>query len=347
MSLVQKSLKPTIKWAFVQQVLAGLEHKGMDSQPLIKQLGFEGIQSHEGLMSVAQFNLLSQAIEDALGDEMLGFALTPMPKGSLFFINKTMTQLASLKEAVEALNQFYGLFNGGQDIFTLQKNEPTQLVLNFHNDLQARSPYYMQRLLLATYKQLCWLVKSKIPLEGVEFSCPIDDSLSELQFVFGCEDIQQGKRCTLHFRHNILSTPIIQATQGAQLFSQKANFYTLLWPSLETLEVKIRLLIGEDISNGFPSLDTLAKQMAISAATLSRRLQAQGIHYQSIKDDIRRETMEALLLHSKLSIKDIAFRLGFQDSSAFSKTFKSWYGITASEYRSQHLEQDPVHHKGL
>jgi len=337
MSIVHKSLKPTIKWAFVRQVLAGLEHKGIDSQPLLQQLGFERIQDSQSLMSVAQFHLLSLAIEDALNDEMLGFALSPMPKGSLFFINKTMTQLPTLKEAIEALNHFYGLFNGGQDIFTLQNQEPTQLVLNFHNELQARSPYYMQRLLLATYKQLCWLVKSKIPLEGVEFTCPIESSVSELQFVFGCDDIQQGSSCTLHFRHNILSTPVIQATQGAQLFSQKANFYTLLWPSLETLEVKIRLLIGEDISKGFPSLEALAKQMAISAATLSRRLQKQGIHYQNIKDDIRRETMEALLLHSKLSIKDIAFRLGFQDSSAFSKTFKSWYGLTASQYRHNHL----------
>ena len=337
MSIVQKSLKPTIKWTFVRQVLAGLEHKGLDSQPLLKKLGFEDIQDSQGLMSVAQFHVLSQAIEDALNDEMLGFALSPIPKGSLFFINKTMTQLASLKEAIDALNQFYGLFNGGQDIFTLQNQDPTQLVLNFHNDLQARSPYYMQRLLLATYKQLCWLVKSKIPLAKVEFSCPMEDSVSELQFVFGCEGIQQGPQCSLYFRHNILSTPVIQATQGAQLFSQKANFYTLLWPSLETLEVKIRLLIGEDISNGFPSLEALAKQMAISAATLSRRLQEQGIHYQNIKDDIRRETAEALLLHSKLPIKDIAFRLGFQDSSAFSKTFKNWYAVTASEYRNKHL----------
>ena len=73
--------------------------------------------------------------------------------------------------------------------------------------------------------------------------------------------------------------------------------------------------------------------MTLSPATLSRRLQEQGIHYQNIKDDIRRETAEALLMHSKLSIKDIAFRLGFQDSSAFSKTFKNWYSMTASEYR--------------
>ena len=337
MSIVHKSLKPTIKWAFVRQVLAGLEHKGIDSQPLLQQLGFERIQDSQSLMSVAQFHLLSLAIEDALNDEMLGFALSPMPKGSLFFINKTMTQLPTLLEAIEALNHFYGLFNGGQDIFKIDAAPNTRITLAFHSDLQGQSPYYMQRLLLATYKQLCWLVKSKIPLTGVEFSCPIENSVSELQFVFGCEDIQQGATCTLYFRHDILSTPVIQATQGAELFSQKANFYTLLWPSLETLEVKIRLLIGEDISKGFPSLEVLAKQMAISPATLSRRLQEQGIHYQNIKDDIRRETAEALLLHSKLSIKDIAFRLGFQDSSAFSKTFKNWYGITASQYRNKHL----------
>jgi AraC-like DNA-binding protein len=339
-SILQKSLKPTIKWAFVKQVLAGLEHQGIDAQALLHQLGFDALADRQPLLSVAQFSVLSQAIEDALQDEMLGFFIAPMPKGSLFFINKTMTQLPTLQEALGALNAFYGLFNEGQDIFKIDAAPNTRITLAFHSDLQGQSPYYMQRLLLATYKQLCWLVKSKIPLKGVTFCCDIQDSVSELQFVFGCDDIYEGEVCKLEFDHGILTTPIIQATQGAELFSQKANFYTLLWPSLETLEVKIRLLIGEDISKGFPSLEALAKRMAISPATLSRRLKQQGIHYQNIKDDIRRETMEALLLHSKLSIKDIAFRLGFLDSSAFSKTFKAWYGMTASQFRQQHLKQD-------
>jgi len=338
MSIVRKSLKPTIKWAFVRQVLAGLENKGVDSQSLLKRLELECIQNSQSLMSVAQFNVLTKAVEDELNDEMLGFSLSPMPKGSLFFINKTMTQLASVKEALEALNHFYGLFNGNEEVFTLHSQERTTLVLNCHNDLQARSPYYMQRLLLATYKQLCWLVKSKIPLAGVEFSFLVDDSVSELQFVFGCENIRQGAVCSLNFCHNILSIPVIQTSQGAEIFSKKANFYTLLWPSLEILEVNIRLLIGEDISDGFPSLEALAKKMTISPATLSRRLQEQGIHYQTIKDSMRRETAEALLLHSKLSIKEIAFRLGFNDSSAFSKTFKNWYAMTASEYRKKGVE---------
>lgn len=49
----------------------------------------------------------------------------------------------------------------------------------------------------------------------------------------------------------------------------------------------------------------------------------------------RTKAAEALLLSSNMTITDIAYAVGFNDSNYFSTIFKNKYGITPSEYRKQ------------
>ncbi len=338
-SLLSKSQKRTIKPYYVAEMLAGFIHQGGNPDQLLAALGFSNLEEMSNqLINVSEFHTITQAIEQALGDEMLGFFSVPVPFGSREFINRQMTQLPSLGVAIDSLNRFYALFNNGHSLFeVITCNGRQGLQLSPQRGLQSSSAYFMQRMLLTAYKQLCWLAKTKIGLVQVEFACSLENGIKALQHVFACDAIQQSDHCRLIFSEAIVDKAAVQSSEGAELFSDKASFYTLLWPNLDILDIKIRLMIGKDIANGFPKFDDIAQRLQISPQTLSRRLHEEGTSYQSIKDDIRRETALALLSHSKLSIKEIAFKLGFQESSAFSKSFKNWFGITASAYREQAL----------
>ncbi len=324
--------------------MAGFVEKGGDRDVLLISLGFEPIAKMSNkLMSVSEFHTLTLALEQHLQDEMLGFLSTPMPIGSRSFINKNMTQLPTLKSAIHCLNEFYALFNNGKKVFEIiEKSGQQELRLNMNGALQSSSPYFSQRMLLGSYKQLCWLVKSIITLEQIDFSCSLENGLSELQHVFGCNNIRQAKSCRLIFKEDVFEKAVVQGSEGAEIFSDNANLYTLLWPNLEALDLKIRLMIGQDISEGFPGFTEIASRMKVSTQTLSRWLHEQGTSYQTIKDDIRRETAMALLSNSKLSVKEIAFKLGFQESSAFSKAFKNWFSMTATCYRDKALLSEQV-----
>ncbi len=336
-SLLSKSQKRTIKPYYVIEMLSGYAHQGGKPDQLLASLGFNSLKEMSNqLINVSEFHIITQAIEQALSDEMLGFFNIPVPFGSREFINRQMTQLPNLGMAIDALNRFYALFNNGHSLFEIITRDGLQgLQLNPQQGLQASSAYFKQRMLLTGYKQLCWLAKTKIGLQQVEFACSLEHGIKALQHVFACDAIEQSDQSRLIFSEPFVDKAVVQSSEGAELFSDKASFYTLLWPNLDVLDIKIRLMIGKDISSGFPKFDEIAKRLQISPQTLSRRLHDEGTSYQSIKDDIRRETALALLSHSKLSIKEIAFKLGFQESSAFSKTFKNWFGISASAYREQ------------
>lgn len=336
-SLLSKSQKRTIKPYYVIEMLAGYAEQGGKPDQLLASLGFANLKEMSNqLINVSEFHTITQAIEQALNDEMLGFFNMPVPFGSREFINHQMTQLSNLGMAIDALNRFYALFNNRHSLFAIIASDGHQgLQLTPQAGLQSSSAYFKQRMLLTAYKQLCWLAKTKIGLEKVEFTCSLQHGIKALQHVFACDAIEQSDHSRLIFSETIVDKAIVQSSEGAELFSDRASFYTLLWPNLDVLDIKIRVMIGKDISRGFPKFDEIAQRLQISPQTLSRRLHDEGTSYQSIKDDIRRETALALLSHSKLSIKEIAFKLGFQESSAFSKTFKNWFGLSASAYREK------------
>lgn len=329
----------TIKPQYVEEMMAGFVSQGGKPDRLLASLGFPPLREMSNkLISVSEFSLITQAVEQALEDEMLGFFSIPVPFGSRSFINRTLTLLPSLQIALDTLNNFYALYNNGQTPFErINIDERQGLQLNPQSKLQQDSSYFCEHMLLTSYKKLCWLAKTKLELDRVEFPFNVDNSQTELQLVFGCSRIQQSQHCRLVFSEAVFDNAVVQASEGAELFADRESFYTLLWPNLDTLEIQIRLLIGKDISQGFPKFNTIAQQLKISPQTLSRRLHSESTSYQTIKDNIRRETALALLGHSKLSVKEIAFRLGFQESSAFSKTFKNWFGMTASQYRQQSM----------
>ena len=102
-------------------------------------------------------------------------------------------------------------------------------------------------------------------------------------------------------------------------------------------EVRERIMRASGIK---PSLEKMAAELYMSASTLQRRLKQQGVTYQQLKAEVRQQEACDLLLSSDLSVEDIAARLGFCDGSNFSKSFKSWTGMTPNNYKQSQQQQN-------
>jgi AraC-like DNA-binding protein len=71
----------------------------------------------------------------------------------------------------------------------------------------------------------------------------------------------------------------------------------------------------------------------MSVTTLRRRLQQESTSFQKIKDECRREAATSYLSYPDLSNNDIALLMGFDETSAFFRSFKKWTGMTPGDYR--------------
>ncbi|WP_281648003.1 AraC family transcriptional regulator [Parendozoicomonas sp. Alg238-R29] len=109
--------------------------------------------------------------------------------------------------------------------------------------------------------------------------------------------------------------------------------------NLQPKDIVERLLDKiQQVEGAKPSLEEMAAEMFMSASTLQRRLKDQGMTYQKIKSVARLRQAQNLLVNSNIPLDDIASTLGFSDASNFSKSFKTWTGLTPIAFRNQHNE---------
>jgi AraC-like DNA-binding protein len=83
----------------------------------------------------------------------------------------------------------------------------------------------------------------------------------------------------------------------------------------------------------YPTLESLATYLSVSPRTLIRRLRDEGTSYHELLDEVRKELAEWYLLKSSESVEAIAERLGYIDTSNFSRTFRRWFGISPGQFR--------------
>lgn len=92
-------------------------------------------------------------------------------------------------------------------------------------------------------------------------------------------------------------------------------------------------VIFDQLPFGQVAIDQIADKLFLSERTLRRRLKEAGSSFKEILAKTRRELGERYIQDSSLSLTEIAFMLGFSDSSSLSRAYKNWTGKTPSESR--------------
>ena len=87
-------------------------------------------------------------------------------------------------------------------------------------------------------------------------------------------------------------------------------------------------LLGEDAS-----MATAAAAMAMSPRTLRRRLEAEGLSFEAVRDDVRFTVAREFLEMTRLPVGEISAALAFASHSAFDQAFRRWSGTSPSDWR--------------
>jgi AraC-like DNA-binding protein len=104
-------------------------------------------------------------------------------------------------------------------------------------------------------------------------------------------------------------------------------------PGRSGLSHDVQRALASRIGGGDTRVEAVARELAISARTLQRRLAAEGVSYQRLLEDARKEAAGRYLIESTLAIGEVAYLLGYSEPAPFHRAFKRWYGATPDAYR--------------
>ena len=101
--------------------------------------------------------------------------------------------------------------------------------------------------------------------------------------------------------------------------------------------LRVRDLLVQDPAPHRVEMESVAGWMELSVRSLRRRLSDEGMSYQAVQNEAAALVAGRLLRNTRRTIGDIAYEMGFSETSAFHRAFKRWTGKTPSAYRDAEL----------
>jgi len=82
-----------------------------------------------------------------------------------------------------------------------------------------------------------------------------------------------------------------------------------------------------------PTFAEVAATLHLSPRTLRRRLADEGASYRTLLDEVREKLAEELLVNGRLTVEEVAQRLGYSETSSFTHAFRRWNGVGPRAHR--------------
>jgi AraC-like DNA-binding protein len=172
-------------------------------------------------------------------------------------------------------------------------------------------------------------------IKAVHVTHPRPTYWAEYDRIFRAPVIFESDKNALILNETTLETGSPSANPYvAELLTQRAEILLETVLSSRTIRGEVERRLRADLSTGDIGIKKIARRLGFSSQTLSRRLKAEGTTFKAVLDELRKKLALESLRFSSLTIEQTAHRVGFSDTTAFSRAVKRWTGATPRELRS-------------
>lgn len=160
------------------------------------------------------------------------------------------------------------------------------------------------------------------------------DKLSEYNRVLNCPISFGAKTNSIRIPNEVMKAPIVSSNFDLlRVLVQHAELKLNELQKLDSWENRVNkmILYLSDIPS--ISIDQVAMLLGTSARTLQRKLKDEGLKFQFLLDQYKIGLCNYYLEKTDHAIKEIAYELGYNDSSAFIRFYKKHTGMSPSQVR--------------
>jgi AraC-like DNA-binding protein len=333
----------TVIGGYVAAIMHALEAHGVSRDAILRAAGIERVPSNDPLARVplpSVHRLLDAAVEQT-GDPYIGlYAANFLHATNLHALGYALLASASLREFCERLARYFRLLSGN--------SRPALTVCGDEGRLEfplvAPSPALTDDVFgLFLIRLVAEISDGKIRPVRIEQHRPTPpDDGARHRSAFGCPVSFGAPFTSLVFRRDALDVPLTGASRELAEQNERIVVGYLAKLDLCDIRTRVRAIVLQQLASGTVTKDDVANKLCMSPRTLQLKLSKSGTTFQDVVDETRQALACGYMDGSALSITEIAYRLGFSDTSNFSRAFKRWTGCSPSVYAARLHSPLPV-----
>ena len=331
------SADTTLPMTFVQGLLEGARNISgpVDIQAFVSAAGIADhlLLAPGARVTYDQFVRLYQQVALGTDDEVMGQFSRRIRSGTLKFLCSSLLDAKSLGNAMYRFTRFWNLLLDDYQLDYTEQAGQVMISLEARNSAAQAQRFGHELIMKLAHGVASWLAGQEIPLRGVVFSFPRPVYASEYMHMFPAPITFEQPCTALYFDANWGAVKFRRSKAELLTFLQAAPRYWLFTTLKERLVAQqVRQYLLANIKQD-EKIQRVATALLFSTRTLTRRLKDEGTSYQQVKDGLRRDIAVQQLIHTDLSITQIAQEVGFDCTAVFHRAFRGWTGSTPGAYR--------------
>jgi AraC-like DNA-binding protein len=328
-------LRGVVPSTYVRLLYEYLAQRGVAADALLGEAAPDATDSGLLRYPVARWRILLQRAAEHLQDPLLGLHLgqtiTPAHFGVMGYVLLACPNLgAALARTLQYQRLLY-------DVNPMRSSlQGSDLLLEWGVD-QGRPGALVDECAITALLQLTHNASGRrIVATEVCFVNPAPSDSTPYREWFGCPVRFDQAVTSIRFPQALLALPLRQPDIVLlNVLERQADALLAALPPSDDFEQAVRRCIARLIREGEPELELVANELHVSPRTLHRRLEAGGVNFRELRENIRHRLAQHYLADPRLQLAEIAQLLGYSEQSAFTRAFRRWCGQTPHRYRRQ------------
>ena len=333
----------TVQAKAAEKIIRAAAVHGVKPEELYRPVGLDvsAVLDPDNRIPFSQLVALYEKAAELTGDDDFGLHIGETIHPSAFdVVGYSALNSPTIGAAFTRVARYHSIWTDGA-LFTLELSDDTGAIVYRYADTSITKHRQDSEMTLATVTTLCRdIASTDFALIAVEFQHEAPADITEHLRLFRCPVRFGAPSNRFTFASDLLSLPIAKADATlCVVLDRHAEELLAKYPPRDSLVDQVQSIIANEFRGGDPSLERVADQLSLTPRTLQRKLHELGTSHNELLDQMRRQLAMRYLREPEMAICEVAYLLGFSESSSFHRAFKRWTGVTPKEFRKSKLDR--------